>query len=78
MPGRNGPDIVNVRDRRRWIKMNETALTVTQVATELNASVGTVHILLKEKRLKGFRLNRQWRINRDDLDEFRNAAGDTE
>ena len=58
--------------------MNETALTVTQVATELNASVGTVHILLKEKRLKGFRLNRQWRINRDDLDEFRNAAGDTE
>lgn len=58
--------------------MSEPALTVAQVAEELGASVGTVHILLKEKKLKGFRLNRQWRINRDDLDEFRNAAGDTE
>ena len=58
--------------------MSEPALTVAQVAEELGASVGTVHILLKERNLKGFRLNRQWRINRDDLDEFRNAAGDTE
>lgn len=58
--------------------MSEPALTVAQVAEELGASVGTVHILLKEKKLRGFRLNRQWRINRKDLDEFRNAAGDTE
>lgn len=58
--------------------MSEPALTVAQVAEELGASVGTVHILLKEKKLKGFRLNRQWRINREDLNEFRNAAGDAE
>ena len=51
--------------------MEEAAMTVTQVAEEIQASVGTVHILLKEGRLKGFRLNRQWRVNRVDLDEFR-------
>lgn len=63
---------------RRINQMNESALTVAQVAEELGASVGTVHILLKEERLKGFRLNRQWRINRVDLDKFRNIPGDTE
>lgn len=51
--------------------MSDQALTVAQVAKELGASVGTVHILLKDARLKGFRLNRQWRINQADLDEFR-------
>jgi len=52
--------------------MTDKAMTVGQVADELGVSVGTVHILLKEKKLNGFRLNRQWRINRTDLDTFRN------
>jgi len=56
--------------------MTDKAMTVAQVADELGVSVGTVHILLKEKKLSGFRLNRQWRINRSDLDIFRNIGDD--
>ena len=77
----NYSEHLNDTDRMENYKMNNidgSALTVSQVAKELNASTGTVHILLKENRLKGFRLNRQWRINRADLDEFRNMPGDPE
>lgn len=56
--------------------MTDKAMTVGQVAEELGVSVGTVHILLKDEKLKGFRLNRQWRINRSDLDVFRNLGDD--
>jgi len=49
----------------------ETVYKVGEVAGILKVSEGTVHTLLQEKELLGFRIKRQWRINKSDLDAFR-------
>ena len=45
---------------------------VSEVAKILHVSEGTVHTLLQDEKLKGFRIKRQWRINEVDLNEFMN------
>jgi excisionase family DNA binding protein len=53
-------------------KTEETppAYTPEEVAERLNVSVATVHEFLRDGRLKGFKLTRQWRIERADVEEF--------
>lgn len=41
-----------------------------EVATILNVSVFTVHKLLKDKLLGGFKITKLWRIPEADLDKF--------
>ncbi len=53
---------------------DETVYTVNEVAGILKVSEGTVHTLLQEKRLDGFRIKRQWRVNKSALDEFRSVT----
>lgn len=49
-------------------------LTVEQVAQELQVNAKTVYLWIKEKRLKatniGTRTKANWRIRRQDLNEF--------
>jgi len=47
------------------------ALTPQQVAEELNVTATTVHVLLRDGDLKGFKIKRQWRIAREELDAFK-------
>ena len=47
------------------------ALTPKQVAEELNVTATTVHVLLRDGNLKGFKIKRQWRIAREELDAFK-------
>jgi excisionase family DNA binding protein len=47
------------------------ALTPQQVAEELNVTVTTVHVLLRDGDLKGFKIKRQWRVTREELDAFK-------
>ena len=54
----------------------ETVYKVSEVAKILKVSEGTVHTLLQEERLIGFRIKRQWRINKSDLDEFRKVVAE--
>jgi putative molybdopterin biosynthesis protein len=44
--------------------------TPEEVAERLNVSVATVHDLLRDGRLRGFKLTRQWRIERAEVEEF--------
>jgi excisionase family DNA binding protein len=44
--------------------------TVEQVADILQVSVQTVRRLIKEKKLKAFRVGIQLRIKKEDLDEY--------
>lgn len=47
--------------------------TPEEVAVRLNAHVATVHELLRSGRLKGYKLNRQWRITPEELKRFQEA-----
>jgi len=47
------------------------ALTPQQVAEELNVTATTVHVLLRDGDLKGFKIKRQWRVTREELDAFK-------
>ena len=47
------------------------ALTPQQVAEELNVTPTTVHVLLRDGDLKGFKIKRQWRVTREELDAFK-------
>ena len=49
-------------------------LTVPEVTTMLRVHEATVHKLLKEGRLAGFKINRRWRIPRNELDDFVKTA----
>jgi len=51
-------------------KEREKALTSAEVATELGVSVHTVHALLREKRLEGFKIKRQWRVRPEAVEAF--------
>jgi excisionase family DNA binding protein len=44
--------------------------TPEEVAARLNVSVATIHEFLRDGRLRGYKLTRQWRIERKDVDEF--------
>jgi excisionase family DNA binding protein len=54
----------------------EVVYKVGEVAEILKVSEGTVHTLLQEEKLKGFRIKRQWRINKSDLDTFRKVVAE--
>ena len=45
-------------------------LTANEVADILRVNVYTVYGLLRTNRLKGFQIQRRWRIPRGSLDEF--------
>jgi excisionase family DNA binding protein len=53
-------------------------LTPEQAATLLGCSVGLIYELLKQEKLKGFRLGRRWRIPRKAIDEFIDGGGSGE
>ena len=46
-------------------------LKIDEVATRLNISVKTVHRLLKQGKLPGFKIGREWRFNAADIDRWR-------
>lgn len=46
------------------------AYTPREVAEIINADMYTVRELLREGRLRGFKLNTHWRITPEALDEF--------
>jgi len=48
--------------------------TPKEVAEILGVSVFTVHELLREGRLGGFKITSRWRIPSDELDEFIRAS----
>jgi excisionase family DNA binding protein len=50
--------------------MAEQVLTVEEVADELRVSTQTVHKLIREKKLKAFRVGVQVRVKRSDLDRY--------
>jgi excisionase family DNA binding protein len=45
-------------------------LTVEEVADILRVSTQTVRRLIDDKELKAYRVRGQWRIKREDLDEY--------
>lgn len=50
--------------------MAEQVLTVEEVADELRVSPQTVHKLIREKKLKAFRVGVQVRVKRSELDRY--------
>ncbi len=54
----------------------EIVYKVADVARILKVSEGTVHTLLQEKSLKGFRIKRQWRVKSESLEEFMDNGDD--
>jgi excisionase family DNA binding protein len=48
--------------------------TPEEVALKLNCHVSTVQGLLRDGKLKGFKLNRQWRITPEELQRFQSQA----
>ncbi len=46
--------------------------TLDEVAEVLKVSVQTVRRLVEEKELKAFRVRGQWRVRKEDLEEFIN------
>ncbi len=45
-------------------------MTISQVAEYFQISEMTTYKLVQEGSIPGFKLGRNWRIKRDDLDEF--------
>ena len=51
--------------------MTGTALTIDQVAEKLKVSDRTVRNMIKDKRIRAFKVGqRRWRIDQDDLDAY--------
>lgn len=48
--------------------------TPKEVAQVLGISVFTVHELLREGRLKGFKVISRWRVKAEELEKFMNAG----
>ena len=51
-------------------KTQERLLTPAEVATRLNVSLVTVGRWLREGKLKGLKVGRQWRVRESDLEAF--------
>ena len=45
-------------------------MTTAEVASRLHVHRFTVYMLLKEGRLRGFKLRHAWRIRRDEFERF--------
>jgi len=45
-------------------------MTTSEVAARLHVHRFTVYMLLKEGRLRGFKLRHAWRISREEFDRF--------
>jgi excisionase family DNA binding protein len=52
----------------------ETALTVHDVATSLHLSANTVRGMVADGTLRGYRIGRQWRIDREDFEAWKFTA----
>ena len=52
------------------IEEKPPAYDTNEVAARLNVNQATVHELLWEGKLKGFKIRRQWRIEREEVDRF--------
>ncbi len=50
--------------------MSEELLDVKQVQDLLKVSERTVFRLIKDKKLKGFKVGREWRFTRADIDTY--------
>ncbi len=59
----------NERDME-YPDMPDQVLTVEEVAEELRVSTQTVHKLIREKKLKAFRVGVQVRVKRSELDRY--------
>ena len=51
-------------------KVQEQVLTAKEVANTLRVNLYTVHELLREGKLHGFKLMSHWRITQGELDRF--------
>ena len=51
-------------------EMTRKSYTPKEVAQVLGVSVYTVHELLREGRLTGFKITSQWRVAEEDLQRF--------
>lgn len=48
----------------------EQLLTIDEVAGVLRLTPYTVRKFLREKRLQGFKIGKEWRVRKDELDRF--------
>lgn len=46
----------------------QTVMTLAEVAQYLRVHPSTIYRLLKDRRLPGFKLGRDWRFSRDQID----------
>jgi excisionase family DNA binding protein len=52
------------------LEVQQMAYTLEEVADILRVSVSTVRNLIKQKKLKAFRVGIQLRVRKEDLDQF--------
>jgi excisionase family DNA binding protein len=50
--------------------MSEQWLSVEDIAQELNVTIDTVRAWIREKKLVAYRVGREYRIKRSDLNKF--------
>lgn len=50
--------------------MEHEVLTIAQVAKYLQISEMTTYKLVKEGKIKAFKIGRHWRVKKEDLTEF--------
>ena len=60
------------------LDLKDKSYTPSEVAGILNCSVFTVHELLREGRLKGFKITSRWRVTKEELEKFIKANGEKE
>lgn len=66
--------VVAQRQIGRQMGQAESLLTVAEVAAELRVSTMTVYRLVKAGELPAFRIGKNYRIRRGDLDTYRQAG----
>jgi len=51
-------------------KIEQDLLTIREVASYLRMGLVTAYNLIKENKLPAFKVGRQWRVKKDDLQKF--------
>ncbi|MGF7186745.1 excisionase family DNA binding protein [Desulfitispora alkaliphila] len=50
--------------------MDKEIMTISQVAKYLQISEITTYKLVKEEKIKAFKIGRHWRVKKEDLNKF--------
>ncbi len=64
-----------MNDKTKQAVEDEEVLTVSEAADLLRVAPYTVGQLLREKKLKGFKIHSHWRVTRKAVDEFMADSG---